>query len=262
VAAGNSGSDACNFSPARTALATTVAGTDSTDSRTQFSNVGRCIDVFAPALNIKSSWNTSNTATRVLSGTSMAAPHVAGAAALYLHGKPNATPANVTYALLATATRNALAGVPVGTVNAYLYTGLFNSTPANLPPLARYGFSCSGLTCTFNSNSSLDDVGITTRSWNFGNGKNGAGVTVTHAYTVAGTYTTTLTVRDAANLTSTIGKTFTLPAARMRGRSTSTRPSPPTTSASVATAGTSATERPRRDAPRARCTARRTRSTT
>jgi PKD repeat protein len=143
----------------------------------------------------------------------MAAPHVAGAAALYLHGKPNATPANVTYALLATATRNALAGVPVGTVNAYLYTGLFNSTPANLPPLARYGFSCSGLTCTFNSNSSLDDVGITTRSWNFGNGKNGAGVTVTHAYTVAGTYTTTLTVRDAANLTSTIGKTFTLPAA-------------------------------------------------
>jgi subtilisin family serine protease len=213
VAAGNSNTDACGFSPARAPLAVTVGSADITDNRSSSSNVGPCVDIYAPGVSIKSTWNSSNTATMTLTGTSMASPHVAGAAALYLHAKPNATPANVTYALLATATRNALTGLPVRTVNALLYTGFFNATPGNLPPLARFGFSCTGLTCTFNSNPSQDDVGITGRSWAFGDGSTGGGATSSHTYAAAGTYTTTLTVRDAANLTSTLSKSFTLPAA-------------------------------------------------
>jgi subtilisin family serine protease len=213
VAAGNSNTDACGFSPARAPLAVTVGSADIADRRSSSSNVGPCVDIYAPGVSITSTWNSSNTATMTLSGTSMASPHVAGAAALYLHTKPNATPANVTYALLATATRNVLTGLPARTVNALLYTGFFNATPGNLPPLARFGFSCNALTCTFNSTPSQDDVGITGRSWTFGDGGTASSVSASHTYATAGTYTTTLTVRDAANLTSTLSKSFTLPAA-------------------------------------------------
>jgi subtilisin family serine protease len=93
LAAGNdSGGNACNTSPARTAEAITVGSTTNTDARSSFSNIGTCLDIFAPGSSITSAWYTSNTATNTISGTSMATPHVVGAAALVASANPSWTP--------------------------------------------------------------------------------------------------------------------------------------------------------------------------
>jgi subtilisin family serine protease len=108
VAAGNNGGDACDLSPASTPAALTVAASDQTDHNASFSSMGPCVDLFAPGVGVMSDWNTGSTATKVLSGTSMASPHVAGAAALYLQGNPAASPAAVAAALVGRATSGAL----------------------------------------------------------------------------------------------------------------------------------------------------------
>lgn len=107
IAAGNSNRDACKFSPARAPAAITVGATTTTDSRASYSNYGSCLDLFAPGSVVTSAWNTSDTATNTISGTSMATPNVTGVAALYLENNPGATPANVS----ATLAGNATAGV-------------------------------------------------------------------------------------------------------------------------------------------------------
>jgi len=113
VAAGNDNADACNYSPASeptafTVGATTVAdvGTEQEDKRSSFSNFGKCVDILAPGSLIKSAWIGSDTATNTISGTSMAAPHVCGAAALYLDENSAATPALVEAALVASSTND------------------------------------------------------------------------------------------------------------------------------------------------------------
>ncbi|HVQ92077.1 MAG TPA: S8 family peptidase [Mycobacteriales bacterium] len=123
IAAGNSNANACNFSPARTAEAITVGATTMTDARSSFSNIGTCLDIFAPGSSITSSWATSNTATNTISGTSMATPHVAGAAALYLATHPTASPAAVRDALVAAATPSVISGAGTGSPNRLLFTG-------------------------------------------------------------------------------------------------------------------------------------------
>ena len=110
VAAGNGNQggrqqDACRFSPARVSAAMTIGATDSTDRKATWSNYGNCVDWFAPGVSILSSWSTSNTATNTISGTSMATPHTAGVAALYLQSHSGSSPAAVRDALYANTTK-------------------------------------------------------------------------------------------------------------------------------------------------------------
>lgn len=116
VAAGNDNQDACTKSPAREPLAITVAASDTTDRRAAFSNYGTCVDVFAPGVDIFSAAISGDDRARLLSGTSMASPHVAGVVALYLATHPTATPAEVTQALLAATVPNLITD-PAGSPN-------------------------------------------------------------------------------------------------------------------------------------------------
>jgi subtilisin family serine protease len=132
IAAGNGyGADACGYSPARTPAALTVGSTDSNDSRSSFSNVGSCIDLFAPGGAITSAWWNSDSATNTISGTSMATPHVAGAAALYLESHRTASPAMVADALIGSSSLNKVANAGAGSPNRLLY-----SSPNAQPPAA------------------------------------------------------------------------------------------------------------------------------
>jgi aqualysin 1 len=129
AAAGNETMDACYMSPARVPAVLTVAATDSTDYSPQFSNWGRCIDLFAPGDRIRSASHGSRTGSRVMSGTSMAAPHVAGAAALYLQGKPTASPKTVHDAINAAASTGKVSNGGQGSPNRLLYVkGLVATT--------------------------------------------------------------------------------------------------------------------------------------
>jgi len=127
IAAGNSADRACSYSPARVPSAITVGATDNTDTRAYFSNYGTCVDVFAPGLSITSAWIGSNTATNTISGTSMAAPHVAGVVALYLghvNAEGGSTPSTIDVELWikTEGTQGILKDVGVGSPNILLFS--------------------------------------------------------------------------------------------------------------------------------------------
>lgn len=143
IAAGNESVNACNVSPARVGEALTVGSTTSSDTRSSFSNYGSCLDLFAPGSSIRSAWHTSNTATATISGTSMAAPHVAGVAALYLEANPSASPAQVNAAIVNNSSTGKLSGIGSGSPNRLLYSGFIGGgggTPSDPPG----GAPCSG----------------------------------------------------------------------------------------------------------------------
>jgi subtilisin family serine protease len=133
VAAGNSNANACRYSPARAAAALTVSATTTgasferfalgADPRLAPANFGTCTVVFAPGGNIPSDGNTSDTATNTMSGTSMAAAHVAGGVALFLSANPDATPTQVTNTIIGAATPNVVTDAGPGSPNRMLFVG-------------------------------------------------------------------------------------------------------------------------------------------
>jgi len=129
VAAGNSNSDACGFSPAYVPSAITVGSTDSTDARSYFSNYGTCVDIWGPGSSVLSAAHTSDTGSATFSGTSMACPHVSGGAALVLGRDSSKNPAKVLEELLADAWYDAISDLKAGDTNALLYL-----VPGGAPP--------------------------------------------------------------------------------------------------------------------------------
>ncbi|OZV78397.1 serine protease [Micromonospora echinospora] len=122
VASGNSyGANACSYSPASVPTALTVNASQSNDARASFSNIGTCTDIFAPGVGVLSAWSTSDTATSSISGTSMASPHVAGAAARVLQLNPSWTPAQVHAHIVSQATPNVVSNPGTGSPNRLLY---------------------------------------------------------------------------------------------------------------------------------------------
>ncbi|TQJ25950.1 subtilisin family serine protease [Micromonospora sp. A202] len=179
LAAGNdSGANACNTSPARTTEAITVGSTTNTDARSSFSNIGTCLDIFAPGSSITSAWYTSNTATNTISGTSMATPHVVGAAALVASANPGWTPAQVRNQLVANATPNVVSNPGSGSPNLLLNVGTGTTPP---PP--------TGCTGTNGSDVSIPDAGaaVTSSITISGCGRN-ASSTSTVAVNIVHTY--------------------------------------------------------------------------
>jgi len=128
VAAGNEAVDACTQSPARAPSAITVGATTSGDARASYSNFGTCLDVFAPGSSIRSAWYTGTTVTATSSGTSMAAPHVAGLAALMLAAAPASTPAQLDQRLKSTATLGKVTGAGTGSPNRLVHTSAVAAT--------------------------------------------------------------------------------------------------------------------------------------
>jgi len=211
IAAGNSNVTACNSSPARVSQALTVGSSTSSDARSSFSNFGTCVDLFAPGSSITSAWSTSDTATNTISGTSMATPHVTGAAALYLASDPLASPATVHAAIVNNASANKLSDVGTGSPNRLLYS-ISGAAPSDTPPTAAFTYSCNGPTCTFDGSASTDDHGISSYAWDFGDGQSGSGAVSGHTYASSGTFTARLTVTDTASQTDSESKSVTVAA--------------------------------------------------
>lgn len=133
VAAGNDNADACGFSPAFVPSAITVGSTTSSDSRSWFSCYGSCVDIWAPGSDILSADEDSDTGTDVMSGTSMACPHVSGASALALQAYPNAGASGVLSSLLQMAKSNKLSGLKSGDTNKLLFVGEPIAAPGSSP---------------------------------------------------------------------------------------------------------------------------------
>jgi subtilisin family serine protease len=223
VSAGNDTVNACTQSPARATAALTVAATDRTDARASYSNFGTCVDTFAPGSGIVSDWYTSSTATMTLSGTSMATPHVAGAAAVLLGQQRTLTPAQVASRLIGSATTGVVTNAGTGSPNKLLFvdtpvaTPLAVTNPGNQTTTAGaavsltmratdgsppYTWSASGLPAGLTINASSGVI---------------SGTPTAAAVGAAATSAVTVTVTDSAGGTASTSFTWTVNSAACTG---------------------------------------------
>ena len=213
IAAGNSNLDACTVSPASTPAAITVAASDSNDVRASFSNLGTCVDLFGPGVAIKSDWNASNTATMVLSGTSMAAPHAAGCGGALSPDPPDGhagqrpvCSGQHRYRGPHRQRRNRDAE-PAALHRAVRYhSGQLAAARQVRLHLHRSGMRLRREVLSGRSRSRFTELGLRRRDQRLGH-------PAASQLCRRGTITARLTVQDASGLTSSLTKTFTLPAA-------------------------------------------------
>jgi subtilisin family serine protease len=224
VAAGNGDpftgtpQDACQLSPAGAPSAITVGATTNADAEAPFSNFGPCVDVLAPGYAIVSAdFARPSGGSLTASGTSMATPHVAGSAALYLQRTPAASPAAVWDAIRSRAAQNTItlhgASVNGGTPNRLLQTLMLGSgtpLPPNAAPTAGFSQTCTQTTCAFTDLSTDADGTIASRRWLFGDGTGSNSASPSHSYAIGGTYTATLIVTDDRGAEQRAQRTLTL----------------------------------------------------
>ena len=208
VAAGNDNANACNGSPNRVPEALTVGATTRQDQRSSFSNFGACVDLFAPGSDITSAWYQSDTQTASLNGTSMAAPHAAGAAALYLGANPSATPDAVNVALVDDTVTGAISNAGNQSPNRLLQITQQDGSGIDRLPTAAFAADCVGTVCELDASGSSDDVAVAAWDWSLGDGNVASGEQITHDYGVDGEFTVTLTVTDTANQTGSTDQTL------------------------------------------------------
>ncbi|MBV1855667.1 S8 family peptidase [Catellatospora tritici] len=215
MAAGNSGDNACNYSPQAVSAAVTVGNSNSSDARNSTSNYGTCLDLFAPGTSIVSASYSSNNGSATMTGTSMASPHVAGAAAVYLGQNPNATPAQVRDALVNNATTGKITSPGTGSPNRLLYTGFMNggTQPGN-PSVTNPGNQSTGVGQSVDLQLQASG-GTTPYTWSASGLPAGLSIgsstgRITGSPTTAGTSNVTVTVTDSASKTGTANFTWTV----------------------------------------------------
>ena len=214
VAAGNDyATNACTLSPASASGALTVGSTSSNDARSDFSNIGSCLDLFAPGSGIYSSTYNGDNTYASWSGTSMATPHVAGVAALYRTANPAATAAQVNSAIVGGATPNVVTDAGTGSPNRLLNSLVAGNAPSqpptNSPPTASFTYSCTGLTCNFNGTGGDTDGSVVSYAWNFGDLTTSGAEDPTKTYASGGTRTVSLTVTDNGGAQTTTSQQVT-----------------------------------------------------
>lgn len=218
VAAGNENQNVSNSSPANCSNVVSVAATTKAGARASYSNYGSTIVISAPggdgsggSGDILSTLNSGTTTPSsetyaYYAGTSMATPHVAAVAALVMQKNPSLTPDQVKTVLTSTARPLPGAcsgGCGAGILDAYAAVQAAGGGSANVPPVANFGVTTSGLTATFTDSSTDSDGTIASRSWNFGDSSTSTSTNPSHTYAAAGTYSVSLTVTDNSGATNT-----------------------------------------------------------